>query len=126
MGCSSSTATSQTSQPGRTGGQKEKVTLGYWDVRGGPRGNGTRYILAYAGVKYTEKTYRQGTDDWRNAKPSFGPFSNVPYLQVDDFWVNETLAVQQYIATKFKPELLGRTPEERARTNMLHCIVYDK
>jgi len=34
-----------------------KPTLGYWNIRAGPRGNVLRYVLHYAGVDFTEKRY---------------------------------------------------------------------
>ena len=108
MGCSSSASAAGTSNPGKS---SRKVTFGYWNVRGGHRGNGTRYILNYCKVPYTEKTYTFGTNEWPEAKPNLGmEFPNLPYIKDGDFKVTETLAVQQYIAMKWKPELLGATP----------------
>ena len=41
-----------------------KITLGYWNLRGGCRGNPARYLLHYAGIPFEEKTYIIGEPDW--------------------------------------------------------------
>jgi hypothetical protein len=35
------------------------------------------------------------------------------------------MAVQQYIANKWCPAMLGETPEKRATVQMLHCIAIE-
>ena len=42
----------------------KKLVLGYWAIRGGPRGNGARYLLNYCGADYTEKTYAMDGQEW--------------------------------------------------------------
>lgn len=55
MGCSSSSAAGASgAKPTKAGG---KPTFGYWSTRGGTRGNGTRYLLAYAKVDYDYVQY---------------------------------------------------------------------
>ena len=91
-------------QPGK------KLELGYWAMRGGPRGNGARYLLNYCGADYTEKSYMMDGGEWQQVKPNLMPFCNLPYIIDGNVKISETLAVHQYIASKYKPELLGRTP----------------
>ena len=56
MGCGSSAATSGASNPSKP--KKGGVVLGYYSlVRGGPRGNMTKYVLNYCGVQYTDVKY---------------------------------------------------------------------
>ena len=54
------------------------------------------------------------------------PFCNLPYIIDGKVKVTETLAVHQYIASKYKPELLGRTPQEKGRSYQLANVVIDK
>jgi len=126
MGCDSSSPT--TTPARRAGGaQKEKVTFGYWNLRGSGRGNPARYLLNYAKVQYDEKTYIIGEDEWKNSKGNLGmDFPNLPYLICDDFKISETLAVHQYIAAKFCPEILGKTAEDRANNYRLQLIANEK
>ena len=51
-----------------------KITLGYWNVRGGPRGNVCRYLLAWGGADWEEKTYVIGEDGWKNDKATLFDF----------------------------------------------------
>ena len=37
--------------------------------------------------------------------------------------MTETVAIQKYLADKYKPELLGTTAEERAHVNMLSGVI---
>ena len=88
-------------------------------MRGGHRGNATRYLLNYCGVNYREETYATKTpedgpefkSEWSKNKDNLGlHFPNLPHIIDGDFNITETIAVQEYIAMKWKPELLGRTP----------------
>ena len=54
------------------------------------------------------------------------PFCNLPYIIDGNTKISETLAVHQYIASKYKPELLGRTPQEKGRSYQLQNVVIDK
>ena len=121
MGCSSSSSSS-------AGQPKGKVILGYWNMRGGSRGNTARYLLNYCGVNYEEKTYVVGEPEWKTFKetnPSGIPFINLPYIMDGATKITESLAIQQYIAARWKPELIGRTPQEKAKVYQMHSIVYD-
>ena len=54
MGCSSSAAAGGASAPGKSG----KVKFGYWGgLRGGPRGNVTKFLLNYCKVNYEVVTH---------------------------------------------------------------------
>ena len=115
MGCGSSAATSGAGNPTSASGKKGgNVVFGYFGgLRGGPRGNATKFILAYSGVQYTDRYFpvTDGQKEWKAYKSTCGkPFLNLPYLTDGDYYVTETLGVQQYIAAKWKPELLGKTP----------------
>ena len=112
MGCGSSAATSGASNPASA--KKGEVVLGYFSgLRGGPRGNSTKYLLAHCGVQYTDRKFpvTDGQKEWKAYKATCGiPFADLPYLTDGDVKVTETLAVHHYIATKWKPELVGSTP----------------
>ena len=99
-------------------------TLGYWKIRG--LASAIRYQLEYSGVHYENKEYAQGNapefdkSEWLTAKFNLGlDFPNIPYFMDGDLKMTETFAIHQYIADKWKPELLGRTSEERALVNMV-------
>ena len=63
---------------------------------------------------------------WMNVKPTLGmDFPNLPYLIHGDFKMTETLAIHKYLADTYKPELLGKTPQERARAQMLWNVCND-
>ena len=52
-------------------------------------------------------------------------FPNLPYLIDGDFKLTETIAIQMYIAQKWKPELLGSTPQEHAKIYSIYLMVHD-
>ena len=67
-----------------------------------------------------------GGDEWKAAKGEIMPFANLPYIIDGETKITETFAVLQYIAGKFKPEVLGKTPQERAERYRLQSIANDK
>ena len=117
MGCNSSVGVNP----------RIKVVLGFWNFRGGPRGNGTRYLLNYCGVRYSEKKYainEHGEAAWATFRDSGEiPFANLPYLIDGAYQISETLAVQQYIAAKWRPVILGSTPADRAKIYQMHQLI---
>ena len=52
-------------------------------------------------------------------------FPNLPHIIDGDFKVSETCAVHQYIAHKYKPELLGRNPAECAKVAQMWNVAND-
>jgi len=99
-------------------------TLGYWKIRG--LGANIRYQMVYQGVEYDLKEYEQGDAPdfsrqiWLDEKFNLGlDFPNLPYFIDGDFKLTETVAIHKYVADKWNPELLGATPEEKARVNMV-------
>jgi len=102
--------------------QASNVTFGYWNIRAGPRGNCNRYILNMAGVNFTDKRYDivNNPAEWKEQdKQSLGlDFPNLPYIIDGDFKITESKAVSVYICDKWAPQLLGRTPEARAKIIM--------
>lgn len=51
-------------------------------------------------------------------------YPNLPYLFDEDVKLTETLAIMQYVAKKWKPELLGRNAAEVGRIHMLEFHVF--
>ena len=102
-----------------------QLKLGYWKIRG--LVSGIRYQLAYSGVKdYEMVEYEQGDGPefskacWFDVKPKLGmAFPNLPYLYDGDFSLSETAAIHQYLAEKYKPDLLGQNSHEKAHVQML-------
>ena len=105
-------------------------TIGYWKIRG--LGSNLRYQMKYSGAEFEMTEYEQGDapefsrETWMSVKPTLGfDFPNLPYLVDGDFKLTETVAIHKYLADKYKPELLGTTPEERATVNMLGGVIGD-
>ena len=99
--------------------QASTVTYGYWNTRSGIRGQINRMILKHAGVDFTEKRYEKSTGEWETDKTALGlDFPNLPYIIDGDVKLTESKAVTVYICDKFAPQLLGKTPETRARIIM--------
>eukprot|EP01094_Clydonella_sp_ATCC50884_P017424 TRINITY_DN3033_c0_g1_i1.p2 TRINITY_DN3033_c0_g1~~TRINITY_DN3033_c0_g1_i1.p2 ORF type:complete len:241 (-),score=112.79 TRINITY_DN3033_c0_g1_i1:200-922(-) len=113
-----------------------KPILGYWSVRG--LGAQIRYMLKFAQVDFAEELYAQtfdesaegyerwNRDEWMSVKFTKGlPFPNLPYFMDGDVKLTQTSAIQRYICTKWKPELLGRTPKEVGEAAMLEGLLSD-
>jgi len=50
-------------------------------------------------------------DEWLKDKFDLNlPFPNLPYIVDGNVFLTETNAIHQYVARKYKPELLGKTP----------------
>ena len=100
--------------------------MGYWNIRG--RGQVIRYLLAYTGLDWEEKTYDQ-PGEWFaiGDKPKLGlDFPNLPYLIKGDFKLTESNAIANYIIRKSsKPELLGKTVEDNAKIEMILFMLED-
>ena len=96
---------------------------GYWNFRGGFRGQVGRYLLAYAGVRVEEKRYDmiEGKREWTEQdKKNLGiEFPNLPYLIDGDYKLTECKAIHSYICDRWCPALLGSTPEQRAQIIMM-------
>ena len=115
----------------RTGTLANTPVLGYWKIRG--LGAAIRYQLEHCGVNYDLDEYVQGgketnysNDHWNNVKYEKGlDFTNLPYLIDGSFKLTETLAIHRYVAEKWNPELLGKTPEIRARVAQFAYVVHE-
>ena len=97
---------------------------GYWAIRG--LGAPIRMMFYYCNVEFADRTYETGDapdydkSSWLDVKFTLGmDFPNLPYLIDGDTKITETAAIMQYIAKKWRPELLGRTAAEVGRLAML-------
>ena len=52
-------------------------------------------------------------------------FPNLPYVIDGDVKITESAAVTIYLCDKYAPELMGTTPEQRAKIMMLHLVLKD-
>jgi len=54
------------------------------------------------------------------------PFPNLPYfVDADGFKLSESMAIHQYIAENWNPELCGETVEDKGRLEMVRSVVAD-
>jgi glutathione S-transferase len=73
-------------------------------------------------MKYYEIGDAPGYDysGWAKDKYNIGlPFPNLPYYIDGDVKLTETIAIHQYLARKYKPELLGKGARDMARVDMV-------
>ena len=110
--------------------KKAALILGYWDIRG--LGAPIRYLLEYLQVPYEDKQYFLGEapdfskEAWFKVKHTMGfDFPNLPYLIDGDVQITESEAIFRYICNKYKPELLGKTVEDKAKVDMLYSYSAD-
>jgi len=90
------------------------VKLGYWGIRG--LGQIPRLLLNYSGVEFENCTYTVPDKWFKDDKPNLGlHFPNLPYLIDDDYNITESQAIQRYICSKWKPELLGKNAQDNAK-----------
>lgn len=102
--------------------------FGYWTIRG--LGAPCRMMFYYCKVNFTDKLYDCGVAPdfdktcWTDVKETMGmEYPNLPYLIDGQTKISETAAILQYIAKKWRPELLGRNSAEVGRVNMLWAHV---
>ena len=98
--------------------------MGYWDIRGlvAP----IKYLLEHVGVEYEDKRYFYGDvppfskDAWFSVKHTVGlDFPNLPYLIDGDYNLTESHAIYRYICNKYRPDLLGKTPQDKGVVDMV-------
>lgn len=100
----------------------EKVTLGYWKIRG--LGQFIRHLLAYTGVEFQEIQY-DSQDKWfKEDKVSLGfEFPNLPYLVDGAFKLTESAAIAKYIINKSgKTDLLGKNSQDKGKVDALIAL----
>jgi glutathione S-transferase len=102
--------------------------LGHWDIRG--LAQAIRYQLVYSGVEFDD-FYHYHSDDpaltqdsWMRKKDRLGlDFPSLPYFIDGSYKLSEHLAIHEYIADKWMPELLGKSKTARAQVSMLSGVV---
>lgn len=101
------------------------ITLGYWPLRG--RGQVPRLLLAYTGLKWTNKAYTNREEWFTQDKQNLGlAFPNLPYLLDGKVKLTESDAIIRYIPKRAgKPELLGKTVEDEAIVNNILGVIHD-
>jgi glutathione S-transferase len=85
---------------------------------GAPRTSAGRcyFLLEELGVDYEAAPLDMKAREHQSSEfLKLNPNGKVPCLIDDDFVIWESLAINQYLAEKYKPELLGSTPQEKGR-----------
>ena len=107
-----------------------KIKLGYWKIRG--LAQPIRYLLEYIEHPYEDVHYEQGDapefsiEAWTSVKNNLGlDFPNMPYMIDQDTKLTDTIAIMIYLCSKYEEELLGTTPAQRARVDMLYSQLKD-
>lgn len=87
------------------------ATLAYYDVRGLTQP--IRFLLAYLGVKFTDKHYNDREEWFGKDKQGLGlEFPNLPYYIDENIKITESTAIPVYLIKKNnKPELLGQNAD---------------
>lgn len=88
-------------------------------------------MFYYAGVDFEDKMYPCGDapdfdrSSWTDVKHTMGmEYPNLPYLIDGETKITETMVIMQYVAKKWRPELLGKTSAEMGRVNMIAAQVH--
>ena len=83
-------------------------------------------MFYYLQVDFEDKVYQVGDAPdfdkscWYDVKQNLGlEYPNLPYLIDGTVKLTETVAIMQYIATKYQPSLLGADASEIGRIHML-------
>ncbi|KAA0198916.1 Glutathione S-Transferase Sigma 3 [Hyalella azteca] len=91
--------------------------LAYWDIRG--LAQPIRLLLEYTGTKFEDKYYVCGE------APNYDKscWFDLPYYIDGSVRLTESGAILRYIARQH--DLLGKTEEEKYRTDLLECVLND-
>jgi len=103
----------------------EKVTLGYWGIRG--RAQIARLLLAYTGAVWEDVKYTSPEQWFGKDKQGLGiPFANLPYLIDGDFKLSESRAIIKYIVARSgNKELEGKNIQDQARVIQVSSVLED-
>lgn len=85
-------------------------------IYGSPKSSAGRcfWTLEEAGVEYQQKSIDFSKGEHKSeAFMQVNPNGKVPALVDGDFTIWESVAINNYIAEAYKPELLGNTPQEK-------------
>jgi len=93
-----------------------KPTLTYFSGRG--RAEGSRLILAEAGVEYVDNR----VTDHSSLKPKL-PFGQLPHLEDGDLHLVQSITIARYLARKYN--LAGKDLKEQAQADMIVDGVLD-
>ena len=85
-----------------------------------------RYLVNYCGVPYEHKQYKLMDPEFKELKANHElAFLNLPHIVDGKITITESIAVHSYIAAKGRPEMLGKTPQEKANRYRMQSILYE-
>jgi glutathione S-transferase len=85
-----------------------KYVLHYFDGRG--RAEVARILFRLAGIEFTDNRVK----DWPESK-GLAPLGQLPYLEIDDIKLPQSLAIQRYLAKE--ANVLGKNNLEQAQAD---------
>lgn len=106
-----------------------KPILGYWDIRG--LAEPIRVLLKYTKTNFQDQEYQVrgkapsfDTSEWTDVKETLDlDFPNLPYFIDGNIKITQSNAILRYIAEKH--DLVGKTPEERAKCLEMQDVAMD-
>ena len=85
-----------------------------------------RYLCNYCNVPYKFKEYEFGGQEWKDDKAAHElAFWNLPHIDDGKAKITESVAVHQYIALKGRPDVIGKTPQDKANRYRMQSLAYD-
>ena len=96
------------------------ITLYYFGING--KAILPRFILNQAKVEFTNKTYT--FEDWGKESVNH-EYNQLPQLTIGGKVFSQSLAIAQYLAKKYNPELLGKTDDEQYEVHNFLLSVED-
>jgi prostaglandin-H2 D-isomerase / glutathione transferase len=98
-------------------GSEHRVKLVYFDAPG--KAEAIRLAFHIAGIEFTDERLNKVT--WAALKPTIGPYAQIPYLEVDDNRIFQSINIALYAGTITGLTVTDLLEECKMREAMLCC-----